>query len=153
MPLITILRGFKVPLPVLDSFLLAHGIYETEDLCSGIPPSHTGEPDAVTTLLRNKVGNGDTKTRVFVPYKMSFDHASHAYIAYDWIMVFAQRKIKPDELSDTPPAGFEAMRREILSHSEGLVDDAACQNGLYVVVTDEASYVPPAVKERQTVRI
>lgn len=152
-----ILRGFKVPFKVLDGFLLAHNIWETEGLCSGIAPFYNKDPDKTSTLLRNKVGNGDTKTRVFVPYKMSLDHASHGYVAYDWIMVFAQRRIKPSELSEIPPEGFEDLRREILSYSpetnDSLVDNPEYQNGLWVVITDERVYVPPELRQRMLVCI
>lgn len=86
MSVTTILRGFKAPLPILDAFLLANNINESEMLCSGIPPFYL-RVDEVTTLLRNKVGSGDTKTRVFVPSRVSFDFASSAYIAYDWTVL------------------------------------------------------------------
>ena len=67
MSVTTVLRGFKVPLPVLNAFLLANNINESEMLCAGIPPFYD-EVDEVTTLLRNKVGSGDTKTRVFLSW-------------------------------------------------------------------------------------
>lgn len=149
-----VLRGFKVPLPVLNTFLLANNIDESERLCSGIP-SFYDEVDEVTTLLRNKVGSGDTKTRVFVPSRMSFHRASEAYIAYDWIVVFAQRRLGPGDLADTPPPGFEELRREVLSHADGvesLADDARYQNAVHVVITDEQVYIPPELLERGPVR-
>ncbi|ROW00395.1 hypothetical protein VMCG_07335 [Cytospora schulzeri] len=150
----TILRGFKVPFPVLDAFLKAHDIHESEGLCAGFAPFYDQYPDTVTTLLRNKVGGGDKKTQVFVPYRKSYDFASCGYIAYDWIMVFAQRNIKPGELADTPPVGFEELRREILSYCKGnepLIDDPRYQNGLYVVITDERPFFPRELVERNMV--
>lgn len=156
MTLTTILRGFKVPLHVLDAFLIANGIRsETERLCAGFPPlynDHKG-PDALTQLLRSKAGDAN-KTQLFIPYKMGFDLASHAYIAYDWIMIFAQRRIKADELSEIPPPGFEELRREILSYAGPehlLVDDNVYQNALYIVSTDERTYVPQELRERELV--
>lgn len=80
MSVTTVLRGFKVLLPVLDAFLLANSIWETETLCAGIPPSYKEDPDSVSTLLRSKVGAGDTKTRVFIPYRMGLDAAECAYV-------------------------------------------------------------------------
>jgi hypothetical protein len=62
----TVLRGFKVPLPVLNAFLLANNIDESERLCSGTPPFYD-KVDEVTTLLRNKVDSEDTKIRIFIP--------------------------------------------------------------------------------------
>lgn len=153
MSVTTVLRGFKVPLPVLDAFLLANNINETKTLCFGIPPFHD-EVDQVTTLLRNKVGGGDTKTRVFVSSRMSFDYATSAYIAYDWTVVFAQRRFGPGELTDAPPPGFEELRREVLSYAGGdgagssLGGDARYQNAVYVVITDERVFTPPELRER-----
>lgn len=149
-----ILRGFKVPFPILDAFLIAHNIHESEVLCTGFPPFYDNDSDTVSILLRNKVGSGDEKTRIFVPYRRSYDHASCGYVAYDWIRVFAQRCIKPSELSDTPPAGFEDLRSEILSYCEGseaLVDDQRYQNGLYVVITDNQNFIPSEIRQRNMV--
>lgn len=121
------LRGFKVPLHLLDAFLTANGIPEEhERLCTGVPPFYDEDSDRVTTLLRQKAG--DAKTRLFMPYKQDFSLSFTAYIAYDWIMAFAQRKIKPDELSQTPSAAFEDLRRELLSHSKGAGNDEEFQN-------------------------
>lgn len=154
MSVTAVLRGFKVPLPVLNAFLLANNIDESERLCEGVPPFYN-KVDQVTTLLRTKVGGGDAKTRVFVPARMSFDSASSAYIAYDWIVVFAQRRLDDGVLADTPPAGFEELRKEVLSHAEGVespADDERYKNALYVVITDERTYIPPELQEREPVR-
>ncbi|KAG8156920.1 hypothetical protein KVR01_013142 [Diaporthe batatas] len=145
----TVLRGFKVPLPILDAFLLANNIYESESLCRGIPPFYEyNSVDEVTTLLRNKVGNGDNKTRIFIPSRTGFDFASSAYIAFDWIVVFAQHKLT--EFDTSPPPGFEELRREILSYAEGDVSqDAKYQNSVYVVITDGRFLNPPEIHNRK----
>lgn len=103
MSVVTVLRGFKVPLPALDAFLLANNINESEVLCSGFPPFCDEDDDQVTTLLRNKLGNGDAKTRVFVPARMSYKRATSGYIAYDWKVVFAQRRFDAGDLAEHPP--------------------------------------------------
>lgn len=100
---VTVLRGFKVPLAVLDAFLLANDVYESECLCSGIPPFYDEDDDQVTTLLRKKVGSGDTKTRVFVPAREGYSQATSGYIAYDWKIVFAQRRFDDGDLAEHPP--------------------------------------------------
>ncbi|KAJ4405305.1 hypothetical protein N0V82_010339 [Gnomoniopsis sp. IMI 355080] len=153
MGMTTILRGFKVPLPILNAFLLANNINESEVLCRGIPPFYDYDSvDNVTTLLRNKVGDGDTKTRIFVPSRMGFHFASSAYIAYDWTVVFAQRRLSPTELDDSPPPGFEELRKEVLSYAsdgnESLADNARYQNAVFVVITDERVYNPPEIRQR-----
>ncbi|KAK2609875.1 hypothetical protein N8I77_003350 [Diaporthe amygdali] len=143
-----------VPLLVLDAFLLANNINESEVLCSGFPPFYDEDSDQVTTLLRNKVGSGDAKTRVFVPARMSYKRATSGYIAYDWTVVFAQRRFDAGDLAEHPPVGFEELRKEVLSYAnasdgaESLADDPRYQNALYVVITDERTYIPPEMLQR-----
>lgn len=156
MSITTVLRGFKVLLPILNTFLLANNINKSRMLCLGILLFYD-EVDRVTTLLRNNVGNRDTKTRVFISSRISVGYylASSAYIAYEWTMVFAQRSFGPEDLADTPPPGFEGLRREILSYAdraESLPDDERYQNAVYVVITDERVYIPPELAERGLVR-
>lgn len=155
MGMTTILRGFKVPLPILNTFLLANNINESEVLCRGIPPFYDYDSvDNVTTLLRSKVGNGDSKIRIFIPFRMGFDFASSAYIAYDWTVVFAQRRLGPTDLEDSPCPGFEELRREVLSYADGdesLANDARYQNAVHVVITDERIYNPPEIRQRVNV--
>jgi hypothetical protein len=151
----TFLRGFKVPLPILNAFLLAHNINESELLCAGIPPRYNKPNDEVTTLLRNKLGNRDNKTRVFVPLRTSFSLANSAYIAYDWKIAFAQRRLGPEDFADTPSPEFEDLRKEILSYADTakpLADDARYQNAVYIVITEEQTYFPPEFKPQFPVR-
>jgi hypothetical protein len=103
MTVVTVLHGFKVPLPVLDAFLLANNIYESECLCAGYPPFYDEEDDEVTTLLRNKVGSGDAKTRVFLPTLEGYKRPTCCYIAYDWTIVYAQRRFDVEDLAERPP--------------------------------------------------
>ncbi|KAJ4420379.1 hypothetical protein N0V82_004368 [Gnomoniopsis sp. IMI 355080] len=149
---ITMRRGFKVPLDMLDGFLTTNGIPEEhERLCMGNPPFYGDESDKVTTLLRHKTGGADAKTRLFMPYRQGFGESFTAYIAYDWIAIFAQRKIKPDDLSKPPSAGFDDLRREILSHgTNGAIsdDEERFQNALWIIVTDGQNYNPPELIER-----
>lgn len=152
MSVTTFLRGFKVPLPVLNAFLLANNVNESKMICFGIPPLYNKD-DQVTTLLRSKLG--DAKTRVFVPSRASFDYATSAYIAYDWTVVFTQRRLRPEDFTNTPPPGFEDLRKEVLSYadeSESLAEDARYQNAAYIVITDEQTYIPPELRQQLLVR-
>lgn len=88
MPFFTILRGFKVPIPVLDAFLVANGLDET----FGLAPFETRDP--VSDFLRAKTGH--PKTRLIIPYRRSYSHSDFGYIACAWIMTFAQRGIDMD---------------------------------------------------------
>lgn len=111
---IVLLRGFKVPVPVFDRFLEANGLMPTEGNSpfydAGLREgAHSGVRDDATLLLRSKMGNGDTKTRWFVPIRRNYGDPASVYVAYDWIFVFAQRKINlAEELPDKAPPGFQS---------------------------------------------
>lgn len=148
MVLITMLRRFKVPLKVLDAFLTDNGIPEEhEALCMGALPSFRDDSEKITALLRYIAR--DTKTRLFVPFRVRFNYASNAYIAYDWILVFAQGNVKRDKLLESPPAIFENLRQEILSYGTTECYDGGCQIGLWIVVTDRKNHVPSKLSQRQ----
>jgi hypothetical protein len=78
MSITTFIRGFKVSFPVLNAFLLAYNINKSELLCVGIPPRYNKPNNEVTTLLQNKLGNRDNKTRVFVPLQTSYSLTNSA---------------------------------------------------------------------------
>lgn len=63
--------------------------------------------------------------------------------------MFAQRNVKRDELLESPPAGFEKFRQEILSYGKTECNDEGCQRGLWIVVTDGQNYVPSKLSQRQ----
>lgn len=120
-------------------------------LCAGIPPFYDNESDKVTTLLRQKVQND--KARVFVPEKEGCDRARYAYVAYDWIWAFAQRRVTPEELAPTYSPAFEDLRKDMLSHGPpGTVDKDEFQKDFFIVVTDGRSLMPTEIEERGRVR-
>ena len=80
MPFFTMLRGFQVPISILDAFLVANGLDET----FGDPPMDYKDP--VSDFLREKTGH--SKTPFFIPYKMGFNNSELGYIAYDRVMTF-----------------------------------------------------------------
>ena len=162
MVLTVILRGFKVPVTLLDRFLEANNQYATY----GHPPlSAEGQLDAESAFLRTKLaraGHNDTKARLFIPQKEGHARAAHAYVAYACVLVHAQRKLDlARELPDTAPPGFAELCREILGFvrpgeeallcGEGLQDaegeDLAA--ALYVVVADERVFwsSSPCIRE------
>ncbi|KAK3937998.1 hypothetical protein QBC46DRAFT_441738 [Diplogelasinospora grovesii] len=162
MGLTTILRGFKVPIAVLDRFLKSNGVEETW----GFPPSllpipgSNGSPmDPQSAFLRAKLAAaGDTNSlaRIFVPHRQGQARSTHAYVAYTYVMVFGQRKINlAADLPDRAPPGFAELRREILGFAEegepgeeALLQVAGMQGGegedpaslLFVVLTDEREF-------------
>ncbi|KAK3304171.1 uncharacterized protein B0T15DRAFT_575674 [Chaetomium strumarium] len=137
-PVTTILRGFKVPVAVLDRFLQANGIDET----CGWPPRYN-TLDEPSKLLRTKLG--DSKTRLFIPHRLGHRLSAFAYVAYGSIFVFAQRKILPEELPPSPPPGFAKLCNEIIGYANEQEreqprlkpDDLTA---MYVINTDDQSY-------------
>lgn len=158
MGLTTILRGFKIPIPVLDRFLEANGI----DATFGFPPIYNRLPlpgsdrptlEPQSAFLRTKLA-GDTNTRIFIPNRQGLTRSTHAYVAYAYIMVLGQRQIDlVAELPDRPPPGFVELRSEMLRFAKdedgALLKVAGMQpsgdgvepaSQLFVVVTDEREY-------------
>ncbi len=82
----TILRGFRVPGAALDRFLQENGLMPT----FGDPPLYS-QVDPASKLIRTKLGDDkdDSKTRLFIPFRKGRKPSHLAYIAYDWITVFA----------------------------------------------------------------
>jgi hypothetical protein len=130
--LITALRGFKVPVAILDRFLEANGVEPTY----GYPPFyynttwdgeshhyHTELRDDGSKFLRAKAdaaGGSPTNTRIFVPQAEGQPRSTYAYVAYAWVMVYAQRRLDlVEELPDRAPPGFAELRTEILGCADG----------------------------------
>ncbi len=142
MTVTAVLRGCKVPVAVLDRFLVANGLMET----AGYAPFYGPDLDNVSQLLRAKMGSRDNKTRLFIPYRMGRHQSTFAYIAYAWVFVYSQRKLHlADELPDSAPEGFAKLRNEIMAFAaeggEGQpLQDEEDLAGIFVVVTDERSF-------------
>ncbi|KAK4156581.1 hypothetical protein C8A00DRAFT_30547 [Chaetomidium leptoderma] len=163
MGLTTILRGFKVPVAVLDRFFEANGLIPTY----GYPPTYDpvflpGDDKAFATqdphsaFLRTKLADNthNQNTLFFIPNREGTAMSTHAYVSYAYVMVFCQRQIDvAGELPDKPPPGFAELRSEILGFAtegeEGLLQVAGMQPAgggqdpasmLFIVVTDERGY-------------
>ncbi|KAH6855562.1 hypothetical protein B0I37DRAFT_365165 [Chaetomium sp. MPI-CAGE-AT-0009] len=159
MGLTTILRGFKVPVAVLDRFLEANGVKPTFGFAPiytllSFPGADRPVLDPGSAFLRNRVGGGDNQTRIFIPNRQGVAQSTHAYVAYAYVMVLSQRKIKlAADLPDRPPPGFGELRTEMLglatADERALLEAAGMQPGdesedpasmLFVVVTDDREY-------------
>ncbi|KAK3291463.1 uncharacterized protein B0H64DRAFT_246201 [Chaetomium fimeti] len=168
MGLTTILRGFKVPVAILDRFLEANGVTPT----FGYPPTYhrgslPGEENLPTLdpqpaflrarLAATPAGAADTanqNTHIFIPNRQSMGMCTHAYVSYAYIMVFGQREIDVvNELPDKAPPGFAELRSEILGFAEegeeallavaGMQPASEAQDPasmLFIVLTDERQY-------------
>jgi hypothetical protein len=148
---ITVLRGFNVPVAILDRFFEANRVEPTE----GYPPFyHRSKLDAGLKFPRERLhaAAGDTKTRIFIPQLRGELQSTYAYVAYASVMVYAQRQLEPaEELPDRAPPGFAELRSEILGHADG-GDQETLQVGrleegdgdpaaaLFVVVDEEGPY-------------
>jgi len=46
--------------------------------------------------------------------------STYPYVAYAWVLVYAQREIAlAEELPSQAPPGFAELRREVLEHTDG----------------------------------
>ncbi|KEY69375.1 hypothetical protein S7711_08131 [Stachybotrys chartarum IBT 7711] len=132
MTLTTVLRGFKVPVAVLDAFLAANGLDETFGY-----PSLDPDASGISALLRTKMGTGGSNACV---------------------KVFAQREILLDEdLPEEAPAKFITLREEVSSFARDLncgtdgKDSKMFKMGLFVVFTESLSWVPRELQERHKI--
>ncbi|KAH7140849.1 hypothetical protein EDB81DRAFT_609990, partial [Dactylonectria macrodidyma] len=153
----TILRGFKISVACLDAFLQANGVDETY----GTPPMLQKHPDdgPISALLYSKItAAGGTSNkhgfRVLIPSREGHNASTVAYVAYSWITIYAHRELRlGDDLSTEIPTGFEELRKEIVSHCNGITNTGLSDEGrmgLFAVHTHEypGSYNPPELLER-----
>ncbi len=144
-----IVRGAKIPIAALDGFLRANGLIET----AGYPPIYGDGLDNESKLLRAKMakssGDSNNRIRLFIPYRMGRKKSAFAYVAYDWIFVYGQRKLRlAEELPDAAPKGFSDLRDEIMGFGakggEGQEqqpqDEEDDLTSLFVIINDEQSF-------------
>lgn len=156
MVVVTLLRGLKVSVSTLDAFLAANGVDETY----GAPPFTEDHPekDAISALLHVKMSTDadpQRMARVLTRQRKGMNRSTIiAYVAYTWVMVFAHRQIKLDtDLPADAPETFEALCREILGYSRDGAESFSGEGtvGLFLVNTDEGTYVPETLKIRKEV--
>ena len=144
----TILRGFKVPVAVLDAFLTANGLDET----FGTPPLDPDAPE-ISGLLRNKMNNNG-EACVSIPQREAYSRSTVAYVAYCWVKVFAQREINVEkELPEQVPTAFEDLTREMMAFSNensiSLKDESMGRIGTFVVFTGSVRWVSCDLRAKQ----
>lgn len=146
MPTITLLRGFKVPVAVLDAFLRANNLDDTHGM--SLLPDQDQE---ISALLAGKMDTG--KARVIIPQREGFSLSHLAYVAFSWLHVFAQREVELEEdLPEIPPPAFLRLKNEILSFgaAEGRDDEDSRVGaiGFYVVFTNDRMWIPQVLSDR-----
>ncbi|KAK4243303.1 hypothetical protein C7999DRAFT_36376 [Corynascus novoguineensis] len=134
MGLTTILRGFKIPVVLLDRHLENNRIKPTfghapiYDAPAWPGEATTPRIDEGSAYLRTRLGPDGADRRIFLPQRQGAGKSSHAYVAFAYIMVFGQRRLRlPGDLPDAPPRGAE---------EEG--DDPASM--VFLVVTDSREF-------------
>jgi hypothetical protein len=139
----TIIRGLKVSVATLDTFLAANDVDETY----GTPPFYKRHPDEdpISRLLFSKISPHDpdadkNRFRVLIPLVEGMGHAKTAYVAYTWAAVQVHRELKMDEdLPAEVPKGFEELRQEILGYGKDTNDEDRIADegkmGVYMVAT------------------
>ncbi len=99
MSLTTLLRGFKTPLPLLDRYLEKHHIIPTFSHAPlyNTPPA-PGESlprvDPASAFLRTRLGPSGADTLIFIPRREGVGKATHAYVAWEYVMVSGQRAVR-----------------------------------------------------------
>jgi hypothetical protein len=174
MGLITLLRGFKVPIVVLDRFLEAQGV---EPTWGGIPPqlfersrdtTFLPEVDPQSAFFRAKLAasasaaapsdnNPDPgpapsldQVRLFIPRCRGHGDSAYGYVAYAFVMVYAQRHVDlAAELPEQAPPGFAELRREVLAFATeeeqpllqvAGMQDAGGESAFFTVFTEEREF-------------
>ena len=173
MGLITLLRGFKVPIAVLDRFLVAYGVEGTYGIAPHLEPGPLAPPlDPQSAFLRARLAAAGTAStsyppspaldgvRLFIPNRRGQADSTYAYVSHAFVMVFSQRHVQlAAELPERAPPGFAALRRDVLAcaseaeDAAGLLRAAGMVGGaeseLFVLLT-ENRYFPlkrPFVRE------
>ncbi|KAH6614651.1 hypothetical protein B0J18DRAFT_494229 [Chaetomium sp. MPI-SDFR-AT-0129] len=158
MPITTVLRGFKIPIPVLDRFLESNGVEPTY----GMPPLysralHRSDPNfpPLTSFSPEAAANfHNQNAHVFIAQYPGLPRAQHAYIAYAYVMVFAQRQLDlTRDLPEQAPPGWRELGEEMMgfvtAEDEGLMKSPGVQAaaegqdsgaGLFVVLTEERDF-------------
>ncbi|ROV86682.1 hypothetical protein VMCG_10960 [Cytospora schulzeri] len=160
----SILRGFKVSVAVLDAFLAANGVDET----FGTPPFYSEHPDKdpISVLLSSKIAAAagteaavdKSRFRVLIPAREGLNHSTVAYVTQVWATVFAHRELDIDrDLPSEAPAGFEGLKREILSFTERVDASDRIQDegrsGVFMVYTYDirGEFAPQELRDRHVV--
>ncbi|KAG7284955.1 hypothetical protein NEMBOFW57_009571 [Staphylotrichum longicolle] len=99
MGLITLLRGFNVPIVVLDRFLVAHGVEETYGIAPRLEPGPLAPPlDPQSAFLRARLATAGTASpssppspaldgvRLFIPNRRGQADPTYAYVSHAFIM-------------------------------------------------------------------
>jgi hypothetical protein len=104
----------------------------------GYAPFYHRDLDDASKLLRARVGDGGSKTRLFMPSRMGNRQSTFAYVAYAWVFVYAQRQLHPlEELPDEAPEGFAELRNEVMKFARGETEGEQPQTQPQALLEDE----------------
>lgn len=118
-----ILCGFKGSVSTLNACLDANG----QDLIYGTPRFHAHHPDkdTISRLLFSKISAinptaDKNRFRVLIPGLRGYPRSPVAYVTHAWAPVQAHLEVDLEkDLPDEVSCGFEELRRDILSFSNG----------------------------------
>lgn len=132
MPLVSLVRGFKLSVDKLDNFLHKHHLPVT--MGTRIWPK-----DMMRISEVFQVEGVDCAVEIFQAGRLGFDDAQHVFVCCDWIRVFASQRVDAwlAELATKPvPASFsEHLRRTLLGAGDGVI-------GIFVVFNENNSWAP-----------
>ncbi|KAK4244290.1 hypothetical protein C7999DRAFT_35333 [Corynascus novoguineensis] len=129
MGLTTLLRGFKVPIALLDRHPASHGVEQRERIPPHIYAAGAWTVDAPTLPALDPQSDLDPASletvRLFIPYRGGWSRSAYGYVAYAFVMVYVQRHVElAAELPEHAPPGFAELRREILACADAGEEDA-----------------------------
>jgi hypothetical protein len=70
---------------------------------------------------------------------LGYSKSAFAYIAYTWVLVYAQRRILPEDMAPFPPAGFAELHDEIMAFSQE-INKGGDVTEMYVINTEDQAY-------------
>ncbi|KAK7745710.1 hypothetical protein SLS62_009676 [Diatrype stigma] len=128
MPRVSLVKGYQISVVKLDDFLESNGINGTEG--GRIWPD---EMKQISELFRSK--GVDCDTRIFKAERTGFLHPHHMFVCYDWVDVFAAKRVDGC-LTKPVPKGFDEMRQSL-----GVEADI----GTFLVFDEEVDWIPEAL--------
>ncbi|KAK3899407.1 hypothetical protein C8A05DRAFT_46517 [Staphylotrichum tortipilum] len=144
MGLTTLLRGFKIPVALLDRYLENNHVLPTFDHSPIYNPAlwpgeSTPRIDPGSAFLRSRLGPSGADTLIFIPQREGAGMTLHAYVAFAYIMVFGQRRLQlPGDLADEPPEGWRWVWEEGEEGEEE--EEGEDPVRMVVVVTNEREF-------------
>lgn len=136
MPRVSLVKGYQITVAKLDEFLESNGMSGTEG--GRLWPD---EMKQVSDIFRSK--GVDCDTGIFKAERLGFQHPRHMFVCYDWVDVFAAKRV--DGCLPKPvPKGFDEMRQFL---------GAETDIGTFLVFDEDVDWIPEPLASTEEVNI